>query len=74
LQGGYIVSKRVKKDVSFSQVDPHEIKLLQHALKQGVFSRYIKRLIDKDMQGIQPAERLHYEPISTNKSHISSVI
>lgn len=45
------MEKRKKKDVSFSNHDPHEIALLEHATKQGPFSKYVKRLIDKDMQG-----------------------
>lgn len=40
------------RSVSFSSVDPFEQKLLKHADNNGVFSRYIKRLIQRDMEGI----------------------
>ncbi|WP_273125895.1 hypothetical protein [Bacillus weihaiensis] len=63
---------RTRKDVSFSHNDPHEVALLNHALRQGVFSRYIKRLIDRDMQGV-PVKR-QSEPMSVNSQNIRSVI
>ncbi|MGE6894578.1 hypothetical protein [Priestia flexa] len=63
---------RTRKDVSFSHNDPHEVELLNHALRQGVFSRYIKRLIDRDMQGA-PVKR-QSEPMSVNNRNIGSVI
>lgn len=66
---------RTRKDVSFSHQDPHEVKLLEHALRQGVFSRYIKRLIDKDMQGIQHASQPVPQPkMNTNRNNLNSVI
>jgi hypothetical protein len=34
--------------VSFSLDDPFEKELYEYVLTKGVFSRYIKRLIDKD--------------------------
>jgi hypothetical protein len=36
--------------VSFSLTDPYEGKLLEHATSNGAFSKYIKRLIQRDME------------------------
>lgn len=41
---------RVIKPISYSLIDSHERAMLRHIAKQGNYSRYIKRLIDKDMQ------------------------
>lgn len=43
--------KRIPKGVSFNIDDPFESKLLDYALKQGAFSKYVKRLITMDMVG-----------------------
>lgn len=43
---------RAVKNVSFSLDDPHEMKLWKHAEDQKVFSRYVKRLIERDMRGV----------------------
>lgn len=45
------VTKKVKS-VAFQLADPMEYKLYYHALSQGVyFSTYIKRLIQRDIEG-----------------------
>lgn len=36
--------------VSFSLTDPYEGRLLEHATSNGAFSKYIKRLIQRDME------------------------
>lgn len=36
--------------VSFSLTDPFEEKLLEYAISNGAFSKYIKRLIQRDME------------------------
>lgn len=36
--------------VSFSLTDPFEEKLLEYATSNGAFSKYIKRLIQRDME------------------------
>ncbi|WP_096199531.1 hypothetical protein [Bacillus sp. FJAT-45350] len=38
------------KSVSFNLSDPYEKKLLEHASMFNVFSAYVKRLIQKDME------------------------
>lgn len=43
---------RVIQSVSFSYTDPFERDLHQFALKQGVFSKYVKRLIQRDKEGV----------------------
>jgi rRNA maturation protein Nop10 len=40
---------RVNKPVAFNLEDPYEAKLYRHLKKQGPFSKYVKRLIDRDM-------------------------
>lgn len=44
---------RKVKSVSFCDKDRYEINLYLYAMKQGKFSKYIKRLIDRDMKTIQ---------------------
>lgn len=41
---------RIIKPVSYSLLDSHERELLRHISKQGNYSKYIKRLIDRDMR------------------------
>lgn len=41
---------REVKSVSFNMTDVFEAKLLEHAENNGIFSRYIKRLIAKDFE------------------------
>ncbi|MEK5139049.1 hypothetical protein MKZ18_06710 [Priestia sp. FSL W8-0001] len=43
---------RKQLNVSFNTKDAFEIQLLEHSLDQGAFSKYIKRLIQRDMEGI----------------------
>lgn len=47
--------KRNIKSVSFNEGDPIELSMLSHASKFSSFSVYVKRLIQRDMDGvIQP--------------------
>lgn len=41
---------KVVKSVAFSKIDKIDMKLLDFALKQGYFSTYVKRLIQRDME------------------------
>lgn len=43
-------SNRKIQPVSFSLSDPFEQQLLEHAVKNGAFSKYVKRLIQHDME------------------------
>lgn len=45
-----MASKREIKPVSFNTCDDLEERLLKHAAKNGAFSVYVKRLIQKDME------------------------
>lgn len=40
------------KSVSFSLNEPFESKLFEHVLNQGPFSKYVKRLIQRDLEGV----------------------
>lgn len=45
-------STKKVKSIAFQLADPTEFKLYHHALTQGVyFSTYIKRLIQRDIEG-----------------------
>jgi hypothetical protein len=45
------MGKPIKKGVSFQPDDKGDMALLAHALDQGNFSAYVKRLIFMDMRG-----------------------
>jgi len=45
---------RIFKNVSFNKRDPYEMRLFKHADSQGMFAKYVKRLIQRDMEGAQP--------------------
>lgn len=47
----YMNNRKVRQ-VSFNLDDPFEYELNEHANKNGVFSKYIKRLIQKDKEKI----------------------
>ena len=44
----------VNKAVSFNVLDPDQKDLFEHAMKRKNFSSYIKRLIQRDMEGVMP--------------------
>ena len=46
------MDNRKVRPVSFNLNDPFEYELNEHANKNGVFSKYIKRLIQKDKEKI----------------------
>ncbi len=41
----------VRKSVAFNDADPDQVKLLEHAELRPNFSGYVKRLIQRDMEG-----------------------
>ena len=47
------MNKRKVVPTSFNLTDPFESALLEHALKQGSVSKYIKRLIHADKEGLR---------------------
>lgn len=51
------MTKRKVEPVSFNLDDPFEKRLHEHA-KAHTFSTYVKRLIQRDMEGGQPATNL----------------
>jgi hypothetical protein len=46
----------IRKPVAFNLSDPDQLALYNHAMKRTNFSGYIKRLIQRDMEGwnVQP--------------------
>lgn len=69
---------RVYKGITFNENDSFEMELLKHAGRQGIFARYIKRLIARDMEGstiekailAKVAER-ELEPFPPTKRNVS---
>ena len=46
------MSKKIKiKSVAFNLDDPDQAKMFEHATKRTNFSSYIKRLIQRDLEG-----------------------
>ena len=45
-----------RKSVAFNQCDPDQAAMLEHAAKRSNFSAYVKRLIYRDMAGVQPVK------------------
>ncbi|UOY92917.1 hypothetical protein MUG87_01865 [Ectobacillus sp. JY-23] len=41
---------RLFKNVSFNRKDSFEMQLYHHAKQQGMFAKYVKRLIQRDME------------------------
>jgi hypothetical protein len=41
----------VRKPVAFNLADPDQARMLEHAKKRPNFSGYVKRLIQRDMEG-----------------------
>lgn len=44
------MSKRKVQSISFNLEDPFEKELLEHAMTKGFFSKYVKRLIQRDKE------------------------
>jgi hypothetical protein len=44
----------VRKNVSFNIADPDQKALLEYAMQRPNFSAYVKRLIQRDMEGWNP--------------------
>lgn len=42
----------VRKPVAFNIEDPDQLALYEHAMKRTNFSAYVKRLIQRDMEGV----------------------
>lgn len=45
----------IRKQVVFNPADPDQEQLMQHAASRTNFSAYVKRLIQRDMEGGQSA-------------------
>lgn len=52
--------------VSFSLSDPFEIELYKHAVSNGAFSKYMKKLIQRDMER---SENTKKAPSKSNVIH-----
>lgn len=51
----------VLKSVAFNVLDPDQSQLLEHAMRRSNFSAYIKRLIQRDMEGGTVQQTLYRE-------------
>jgi hypothetical protein len=59
----------VTKGVSFNILDPDQEKMLHHALERPNFSGYIKRLIQRDMEGFRQTEAAEKQLIVKTESN-----
>lgn len=59
---------RTVKSLSFKNNCPFESKLLKHALKYPNFAAYIKRLIQRDMEGGKDPDHIHHKKEEKNIS------
>lgn len=64
---------RKVQPVSFSLTDPFESQLYTFATTNGAFSKYIKRLIQRDMERRIPVTTTKKAPISTTKSQDGAI-
>lgn len=53
---GKAKAERKVAQVSFNLDDPFEHELLNYAVRHGAFSKYIKRLIQRDKEGVGRVE------------------
>lgn len=60
---GSIMSDRAVKSISFKLSDPFERQLLEHTEQFSNFSTYIKRLIQRDKEGIHVPQSVHFSPV-----------
>ncbi len=47
----------IRKSVAFNLLDPDQRQMLRHAEERPNFSGYIKRLIQRDMEKINPTNK-----------------
>lgn len=59
------MSKFVNKGVSFNLSDIDQRKLYEHAMKRTNFSSYVKRLIQRDMEGSSLSKLNDTNPVQT---------
>ncbi|MFC5773672.1 hypothetical protein [Ectobacillus antri] len=52
---------RLFKNVSFNRKDSFEMQMYSHAKQQGMFAKYVKRLIQRDME--QAHSPVPYTPL-----------
>ena len=52
----------IRKSIAFNLLDPDQKKMLEHADLRPNFSGYIKRLIQRDMEGGNPSFPEKKEP------------
>jgi hypothetical protein len=67
------MKKRSTLQTSFNLTDPFESALLEHALAQGSVSKYIKRLIHADKEGLRISAPVPAEANDKIKSAMNSV-
>lgn len=62
------MTTRTVRSISFRLDSPYEMQLLEHATKQLNFSAYIKRLIQRDMEGGANPNHIKAAPKKDNNS------
>jgi len=59
------MSKFVNKGVSFNLSDIDQKKMYEHAMKRTNFSSYVKRLIQRDMEGYSLSNTNEHKPVQS---------
>lgn len=67
------MSDRKVQPVSFSLTDPFEKELLEFAIQKG-FSKYVKRLIQRDKEGMAIPAQFEIEDMPPKKAVASSFL
>lgn len=60
------------KSVAFNVADPYELKLVNHLHQYPNFSGYVKRLIQRDMEGSTKTHLI--EEVKSNDSHLMELM
>lgn len=59
--------RRTVRSISFKTDSPYEMQLLEHATKQMNFSAYVKRLIQRDMEGGRNPNHIPKNDVDINR-------
>jgi hypothetical protein len=68
------VKEIVRKSVAFNVADPYQRQLLDHTKQFTNFSAYIKRLIQRDMEGGAEVKQRGDSPITVSTDLLNGLI
>jgi hypothetical protein len=68
------MSTQIKRSpVAFNLADPDQLAMYEHAKLRTNFSAYIKRLIQRDMEGLGGGQVRHYQEVADERDNVISV-